>query len=338
MALDIGFKNVNSWAASQTYYMQMKGKFSSGPCALKFKANQPNAAILLEMAISNKPLPLTQEGVRAWKTGTLEILGDPLGHFLSLLEGRTRPREGEWLAKGHTMKSWQIDPWTWVCRLKAHFKKQNRLFQVYKIHSSYISGHWQEGWSGKQLSRPCRVLCWGGLWAPPAAPATLDTRHAETSAPGWICQTPSVLFASLCLPLPPLQLPLLHLTEFSFCLPHIQNSLSRILLTWLETILYTILYTCVPEVDTSLTQVSSEAAGLPYVQPGDSSLWIRPRLPHQLWVTRGTGSSDAVGNLCLKNHCDLFSQKEAAGLAPGLHLGPLFPCLWALRQTGQSSS
>ena len=65
MALDIGFKNVNSWAASQTYYMQMKGKFSSGPCALKFKANQPNAAILLEMAISNKPLPLTQEGVRA---------------------------------------------------------------------------------------------------------------------------------------------------------------------------------------------------------------------------------------------------------------------------------
>ena len=34
-------------------------------CALKFKANQPNAAILLEMAISNKPLPLTQEGVRS---------------------------------------------------------------------------------------------------------------------------------------------------------------------------------------------------------------------------------------------------------------------------------
>ena len=179
-------------------------------CALKFKANQPNAAILLEMAISNKPLPLTQEGVRAWKTGTLEILGDPSGHFLSLLERRTRPREGEWLAKGHTMKSRQIDPWTWVSRLRANFQKQNRLFQVYKIHSSYISWHWQERWSGKHLSRPCRVLCWDQLgWAVSPSSCSGDTRSAETSAPGCVCQPPSVSLASLCLPLPPLQLPLL---------------------------------------------------------------------------------------------------------------------------------
>lgn len=66
-------------------------------------------------------------------------------------------------------------------------------------------------------------------------------------------------------------------TEFSFYPPHIQNSLRRISLTWLETILYG-----APEVDTSLTQVSSEAVGLPYVQAGVSSLWIRPRLPHQI--------------------------------------------------------
>ena len=37
-------------------------------------------------------------------TGILEVLGDPSGPFLSLLRRRMRPREGERLAKSHTMK------------------------------------------------------------------------------------------------------------------------------------------------------------------------------------------------------------------------------------------